>query len=63
MASDAAASRAWVTTATRTARYRNTMVPARRLNSSIGRERAASTAARAGAPPCRRCSTSQNRAV
>ena len=53
MASDAAASRAWVTTATRTARYRNTTVPARRLNSSIGRERAASTAARAGAPPCR----------
>jgi hypothetical protein len=63
MASDAAASRAWVTMATRTARCRDTMVPARRLNSSIGRERAASTAARAGAPPGRMCSASQNRAV
>ena len=63
MASDPAACRAWVTIAIRTARWRATMIPARRLNSSIGRHCAASTAASAGAPPPAMCSTSQNNAV
>jgi len=63
IASAPAASRPWVTIATRAARCRATMIPARRLNSSIGRHCAASTAASAGAPPYLMCSVSQNSAV
>jgi hypothetical protein len=63
MASAPAASKPWVIIATRAARCRATMIPARRLNSSIGRHCAASTAASAGAPPYLMCSASQNRAV
>jgi hypothetical protein len=51
MASDPQASRAWVRRATPTARCLATIAPARLLNSSIGRQVAASTAARAAGPP------------
>jgi len=63
MASAPAASSDWVTSRILIAWCRATPSPARRLNSSIGRHWAASTAASAGAPPCGTCSASQNSAV
>ena len=63
MASAPATSSVWVITRILAARCRATRSPARRLNSSIGRHCAASTAASAAAPPCGMCSASQNSAV